>query len=325
MNPSSSRLLAGSQIQAGEPLPENFVSPAARLFFATRPAFLSVTLVGVLLGLACAYHDLGRIDPWTALMTLFAALAVHAGVNVVNDYHDSINGTDDANTDRIFPFTGGSRFIQNGVLSRNGTAALGYGLLAGVIPAGLLLMHFSGPGLLWIGLVGLIIGWAYSAPPLALNSRGLGELSAAVGFGCVVVGADYVQRHAWDSTPFAAGSSYALFVTNLLFINQFPDRAADLAVGKLHWVARLPPMHARWGYVLIAGAGGSVSVSGVARECLPPGALLALLALIPAAYAARGLFRYCETPRLLGNAIRATILATVVNGLVVAGALVMGP
>lgn len=305
-------------------MPGAFANRAAALFFSTRPAFLSVTLVGVILGLACAYHDLNRVDLWTGLLTLLAALAVHAGVNVVNDYYDSINGTDDANTDRIFPFTGGSRFIQNGVLSPRGTAALGYGLLAAVIPAGLLLAHLSGPGLLWIGLVGLIVGWAYSAPPLELNTRGLGELSVAIGFACIVVGADFVQRRAWDSTPFAAGLSYSLFVTNLLFINQFPDRAADRAAGKLHWVARLRPAQARWGYVLIAAASGSVLVSGVARRCLPDMALFGLLALLPAVYAAGELFRYCETPQRLANAIKATILAAVVNGVVIAGALVVG-
>jgi 1,4-dihydroxy-2-naphthoate octaprenyltransferase len=310
--------------QAGEPVPGTFANSASTLFFATRPAFLSVTLVGVLLGLACAYHDVGRVDAWTAMLTLLLALAVHAGVNVINDYEDAINGTDEANAERIFPFTGGSRFIQNGILSRRATAVLGYSLLAAVIPGGLLLVHWSGPGLLWIGLVGLLVGWAYSTPPLSLNSRGLGELSVAVGFACIVIGADYVQRRGWDSTPFAAGLSYSLFVTNLLFINQFPDRSADLAAGKLHWVARLQPVHARWGYVLVASAGGFGLISGVTRGCLPVEALAGLLAWVPAAFAARELFRYCEKPWLLANAIKATILAAVVNGVVGAGALVVG-
>jgi 1,4-dihydroxy-2-naphthoate octaprenyltransferase len=43
-------------------------------------------------------------------------------VNVVNDYYDHLNGTDAANVERIFPFTGGSRFIQNG-----GKAGTGHG------------------------------------------------------------------------------------------------------------------------------------------------------------------------------------------------------
>jgi 1,4-dihydroxy-2-naphthoate octaprenyltransferase len=44
------------------------------------------------------------------------------------------------------PFTGGSRFIQNGVLSEAETARLGWALLALVVPAGLWLAWQSGPG-----------------------------------------------------------------------------------------------------------------------------------------------------------------------------------
>jgi 1,4-dihydroxy-2-naphthoate octaprenyltransferase len=320
---STPRYATGSARQPGEPLPGAYPNRAVALLLATRPAFLTVTAAGVLLGVASSYFDLGRIDVVLLLCTLVLTLAVHAGLNVVNDYHDAISGTDDLNTDRIYPFTGGSRFIQNGVLSRATTARLGYALLALSIGGGLLLTMQAGVGLLWIGLAGVLAGWAYSAPPLALNSRGLGELAVAIGFGLIVVGTDYVQRHAWDSTPFAAGIAYGLFVTNLLFINQFPDRAADRVAGKLHWVARLEPTQARWGYVVIAAAAGFGLISGVARECLPRGALFGLLAWIPAAFAARELFRYCETPQRLAAAIKATILAALINGVIVGGALVL--
>jgi 1,4-dihydroxy-2-naphthoate octaprenyltransferase len=322
-SPSSLPRSAAVARQAGEPLPGAYPNAAVASLLATRPAFLSVTLAGVLVGLSGSYFDLGRIDAWAALVTLVLALAVHAGVNVINDYYDAINGTDDANTERIYPFTGGSRFIQNDVLSRAATARLGRTLLAFSVGGGILLTYHAGIGLLWIGLVGVLVGWAYSAPPLALNSRGLGELAVAMGFAAIVVGTDYVQRHTWDSTPFAAGMSYALFVTNLLYINQFPDRSADRAAGKLHWVARLPPVRARWGYVLIAAAAGSTLISGVARGCLPPGALVGLIAWLPAGFAARELFRHCESPRRLAGAIKATIVAAMMNGLGVSAALVL--
>jgi 1,4-dihydroxy-2-naphthoate octaprenyltransferase len=284
---------------------------------------LTVTLVSVVLGLTSAYHDLGHIDVGTGILTLLLALLVHAGVNVVNDYHDALNGTDGVNTERIFPFTGGSRFIQNGVLSERETALLGYALLLAVIPGGLLLALSSGWGLIPIGLVGLLLGWAYSAPPLKLNSRGLGELCVAAGFLGVVVGADYAQRGGWDSTPFAAGLPYALLVTNLLFINQFPDRSADLRAGKRHWVARLSPNRARWGYLLIGAANvWLLTTSVLVRACLPRSALLALVALVPGGFAAWQLWRHAETPARLAPAIKSTIVAALVFGLVLSGALV---
>ena len=85
-----------------------------------------VTGVGVLLGLAAAYYDFGRIDLFTASLTLLLALVAHAGINVLNDYFDALNGTDQRNVGRLFPFTGGSRFIQNGVLTVRQTRAFGY-------------------------------------------------------------------------------------------------------------------------------------------------------------------------------------------------------
>ena len=164
-----------------EPTLDALPNPFLRYFAATRPAFLSVTFVGCLLGLATAAHAGIALGPALATATLFFALVAHAGANVINDYYDAISGCDSANTERQFPFTGGSRFIQNEVLTLRQTARFGYGLLALVIAAGLWLSWHTGPGLLAIGAGGLLAGWAYSAPPLRLMSRGLGELAIAAG------------------------------------------------------------------------------------------------------------------------------------------------
>ena len=165
-----------------EPSPARYPSVFMRYLAATRPAFLSVTLVACVLGLATAYRAGLALDAVTALVTVLFALLAHAGVNVINDYHDGVSGADALNTERLFPFTGGSRFIQNGVLTLRQSARFGYGLLALVIPAGLWLSWHTGPGLLAIGAGGLLAGWAYSAPPLRLMSRGLGELAIAAGW-----------------------------------------------------------------------------------------------------------------------------------------------
>ena len=238
-------------MQPLEPTLSTFQNPFARYFAATRPAFLTASLMACLIGLAIAWHDGLAFDVPLALITLLFALLAHAGVNVLNDYYDALNGTDAQNTGRIFPFTGGSRFIQNGVLTLAQTRNFGFALLLGVALAGLWLMARSAPQLFYVGLAGLFIGWAYSAPPFRLNSRGLGELCVAAGFLAITAGTDFVQRKGFAAAPFIAGLSYALLVTNLLYINQFPDRTADTAAGKMHWVARLGVQHARWGYALI--------------------------------------------------------------------------
>lgn len=111
------------------------------------------------------------IDVGKALLTVLFALVAHAGANVINDYHDALSGADAGNDERLFPFTGGSRFIQNGVLSLRETRFLGYGLLAAVIPAGHWLTAHSAGGLIWIGLAGLLIACLFGASPATDRAR----------------------------------------------------------------------------------------------------------------------------------------------------------
>jgi 1,4-dihydroxy-2-naphthoate octaprenyltransferase len=306
---------------AHEPTLAALPSPLLRYFLATRPAFLAITLVGCVLGLATAVHAGIALHPDLALITVLFALVTHAGVNVVNDYYDALNGTDEINTQRIFPFTGGSRFIQNGVLTRRATALFGFALLAAVIPAGLWLVNHSAPGLLLIGAAGLFIGWAYSAEPLKLNSRGLGELCVAAGFALIVIGTDFVQRAGFAPLSIVAALPYALLVTAILYINQFPDRAADAAAGKRHWVVRLAPRQAAWGYALIVALAYAGLLGGVGLGRLPVAALAALAALPSSLQALRQLMLHADAPSQLAPAIRSTLLAAHAHGAILAAAL----
>ncbi|BBJ00062.1 1,4-dihydroxy-2-naphthoate polyprenyltransferase [Ferrigenium kumadai] len=307
-----------------EPTLDALQNPFARYVAATRPAFLTASLMACLIGLAIARHDGLAVDAALAAVTLLFALMAQAGTNVLNDYYDALNGTDARNVERIFPFTGGSRFIQNGVLTLAQTRNFGFVLLACVAAAGLWLMLASSPQLIYIGLAGLFIGWAYSAPPFRLNSRGQGELCVAAGILSITVGTDFVQRKGFAAAPFIAGLSYALLATNLLYINQFPDRKADTEAGKLHWVARLDVQHARWGYVLIVLLAYAWLLSVVALGWLPMLALLAFLALPLSVKAARLLLRHAAQPQQLGDAIKLTIAAMMAHGALLSLGLILG-
>jgi len=296
-------------------------NPVLRYFLATRPAFLSVTLIACFVGLGAAYHDGVALAVAKAIATFVFALLAHAGINVLNDYYDELNGTDRANTERVFPFTGGSRFIQNGVLTARETLTYGVALVGMVIVAGLWLTSVSAPNLIWIGAAGLFIGWAYSAPPLALNSRGLGELCVTTGFGLMVVGADFVQRGDFARVSTVAAVSYALLVTNVLYINQFPDWRADEGAGKRHWVVILGPQRARWGYVAIGGVAYGFLLWAAGAGLLPRLSLIALASGVLTAIAARDLLRYPDRPQLLVPAIKLTIGAAALHGLLLAAAL----
>jgi 1,4-dihydroxy-2-naphthoate octaprenyltransferase len=306
-----------------EPSCERLANPFARYLLATRPAFLTITFAGCLLGFATAVYGGAAFDWVRALVTLLLALLAHAGINVLNDYCDHLNGTDARNTQRIYPFTGGSRFIQNGVLTPRQVLGYAMALFAATIAGGLWLLSVAGAGLFWIGLAGLVIGWAYSAPPLQLNSRGVGEVCVAAGFLLIVAGADLVQRGTIAPMPWLAGMPYALLVANILYINQFPDREADRASGKLHWVARLQPVVAAWGYGVILMLAAGALTAAILLGALPRAAAGAFVAWIPALRAWGQLRRFAATPEQLAPAIKLTLLAAHALPLLLAATLLL--
>lgn len=304
-----------------EPTLDTLPHPLMRYFVAVRPAFLSVTFVGCLLGLATAALSGVTLDPLKATVTLLFALLAHGGANVVNDYYDAKSGCDAANDERVFPFTGGSRVIQNGVLSLQEAGVFGYALLAVVIPAGLWLTAVSGPGLIGIGLAGLLTGWAYSAPPFKLQSRGLGEYGITAAWLLIVVGSDFVQRHELSFAPIASGLGFALLVANVLYINQFPDVKADTQAGKRTLVVRLGVQRARWGYALIALLCYGWVLAMTLLGHLPVVALISLLPAVASFKAAQNLARHAAQPMQLVPGIKLTILAASLHGLLLAAAL----
>ena len=298
-----------------EPTLTALPTPLTRYFLAARPSFLLVSLGSCLVGLATAWSSGLPIDALRAIVTIVFGMAAQAGANVINDYHDSVSGNDAGNTERIFPFTGGSRFIQNGVLTERQTLAFATALFGATMAAGLWLVAVSGPDLFFIGAAGLFIGWAYSAPPLRLNSRGWGEACIWVAWMLIAAGTDYVQRGAPSALPWIASAGYALLVTNVLYINQFPDARADAAAGKRHWVVRLGVDRAARLYPAIGMLAYACLIAGVAAGALPATALVALLALPLTLKGAADLQRHRREVSRLAPAIQATIGAALAHAL----------
>ena len=118
-------------------------------------------------------------------------------------------------------------------------------------------------------------------------------------------------------------TAVGLLTANLLYINQFPDRKADIQAGKLHWVARLDPQTARWGYILIAGLAWLVFVVLVMVGLLPVTALVAMLPAILTFKAGNILIKHANHPQELTPAIQMTILAMLTHGALLSIVLVL--
>lgn len=289
---------------------------------ATRPAFLSITAVGVFAGAAHAWAGGATPAAATLLLVLAGAMLAHAGANVLNDLHDGRNGSDAANTDRVAPFTGGSRFIQDGIIAATAMHRLAWGLLAGAAASGLVLLALTDARLLVYGVAGLGLAAAYSAPPLALMARGLGELAVGAAWALVVAGTDFVlsgEVHpaiAWVAIPFGVQ------VMLVLLVNQVPDFRADAAVGKRNWVVRFGRRRAAGMYAVLLGAAYGVLATGVAAGGLPRWAAICLPLLPVQSLAVAAIARHHAQPAHLRKAIVLTLFSAHLFGLALALSLI---
>jgi len=204
-----------------------------RLFNATRPKFFPASVLPVLAGTAWGVAVADVFDAGIFLLALLATVCVHAGANVLNDVGDDAGGTDRQNDDRIYPYTGGSMFIQRGIMSANSMARLGISLLAVAACAGLLLLMMRGQMVLWFGLAGVLLAVLYSLGPVRLHSAGLGEAAVGVAFGVLpVVGAAWLQSGIIDMNVVLFSLPISAWVAAILLINEVPDIRADAATEK---------------------------------------------------------------------------------------------
>lgn len=284
----------------------------------TRPGFLGITVVAVLLGVAIAAACGHGPQPWTAGATLLLACLAHAAGNVLNDYQDALNGADAANTQGIHPYTGGSRLIQDRVVTPGQTREL-YRLLAFLLVAfGLLLAVWTSGWVIVLGLAGVLLAWAYSAPPLALMKHGMGEFAVALVWALVVIGADAVQRGSIFIIPVVTSVSYALLVANILLINGLPDAVADAKVGKRTLAVLLGPRGAALTYLLISTLAHGWLAGGVWLLYQPDPAIWGLISWPLSLAAFVLLWRHADQPHKLRPAIVLTIATTLLHGLAMA-------
>ena len=205
---------------------------------AVRLPFLTGSLMPVALvaALACWRGAWGGF--WYFLLTALGVAGLHTGGNLINDYYDSF-GSDPINR-FVTPFSGGSRVIQNQELEAETVRNMAYACLGLGVACGLALMYYGRPWVALFGLFGLAAAYLYSASPLQLMSKGLGELTIFLAFGPVLtLGAYYALTGRVTPEGFYIGLPLAFLITAILWINEFPDLEADAAAAKEHLVVRL--------------------------------------------------------------------------------------
>ena len=284
-------------------------------FLATRPAFLSISIVACLIGFSIAAKHL-EFSWGINLFCLILVLLAHAAANVGNDYFDSISGCDAKNVHRISPFTGGSRFIQNKLFTEAQIKRLSLAMYLATILGGLILSFMTTWHLIWIGIFGLMLAWAYSAPPLKFMCRGLwGELTIIAVWTLVVIGSAMLTEHVMTMESLIVGLPYGLMVANILFVNQIPDTEADRSVGKLTLAVNTTKEHLWLWYIVFSAIGCGILIAAIYLKLLPFVYSLPLLSLAITFTTAPQLSKGANDYDIMKKCIQKTILATHIFGL----------
>jgi 1,4-dihydroxy-2-naphthoate octaprenyltransferase len=233
-------------------------------------------------------------------------------VNVLNDYFDFHSGIDLATTPT--PFSGGSRVLPANELAPRSVLLGGVGFLVVGAAIGsyfLYSMAFS-PVLVAILAIVVVSVVGYST---VISHWTLGELAAGVNFGpLLIVGTYFIQTRQLSAQPLLVGTALGILVAGILYINEFPDTAADAKAGRNHLVIRWGKAKAASRFrVLIAGAYG-VIVIGVLAGLVTPLALISLLALPKAWSGTSVLIENHDGTAELIPGMASTVMATLLTG-----------
>jgi len=289
-----------------------------------RAPFFTASIVPVLVGTSLAFLHSGEWHWLIFLLALTGTVLIHAGANVINDYFDHLNGNDEANIDFVRPFTGGSRMIQEGLLTPNEVLGLSLACFTLGSAIGFYLVYRTGLLVLAFGIVGVLGGALYVAPRVSLVAHGIGELVIGINFGILpVIGSYYVQTGEVRWEALLVSLPIAVLIAAILFINEFQDYRADMAVGKRGWVVRLGRSKSAPVYTTLMVTWVLPIVAGVTLGVFP---LLCLAALLPVVVAAKAIMtarRHYDDPKALTPANGMTIICHLAVGLLLTATLVI--
>jgi 1,4-dihydroxy-2-naphthoate polyprenyltransferase len=193
--------------------PEGHVDPVSRWLVLTRAAVLPMTLTaGAVAGLLAVRHP--DFHWGWFLLALAGITLAHVSNNLMNDLFDTDVGLD---TDKYPRALYAPHPILSGMISRRRLAGAALAVNIVDLAIGLVLFAARGWPVLAFAFAGFFLSAAYTAPPLRLKKRGLGEPDVLVVWGPLMVGGTYFSATGdlpWE--VIAASIPYGLLCTTVL-------------------------------------------------------------------------------------------------------------
>ncbi len=246
---------------------------ASAYYEIARPFSMSASAMSVLAAGALAWMD-GLFD-WTLfLAALVGALCLHIGTNITNEIFDVRNGVDTITSPRA-----SQAILKGRVQEREAFALVGafFGIAA---LTGLYMFLERGWGVLAFGVVGLIAGYMYTAPPLEYKYRAAGLPLVFLMFGpLMTLGTYFVVAGAFSWAALIVSVPVGLLVTAILHGNEWRDIADDKRYGIGTLSSWMGGKRAYRVYVSLIVAAYIALALAVLFGWLPTETLLAMLSL----------------------------------------------
>lgn len=242
-----------------------------------RLPFLVLTPACVLLGFAAATWASGQANWLHFSIALIGAISAHISVNAFNEYFDFKSGLD-TRTQRT-PFSGGSGTLPAMPEMERPALIMAWATFALTATIGVYFLTIRGLALLPLGILGLIIIFAYTNwiirnPLLCLITPGLG-------FGTfMVMGTYFVLTGEYSWTALVASLISFFLVSDLLLLNQFPDVEADQSIERKHYPITIGKQRSARIYVAFLILAYISIIVGVFTNYLPITSLLGLITIV---------------------------------------------
>lgn len=196
-------------------------------FRVIRIRFLLSSVIAVCLGLAINWWQNQTIDVINAALTFAGVIALHASVDLLNDYWDFKRNID-TKTKRT-KFSGGTGVLPEGLLKPKEVYVAGVvALILGAV-IGSYFIFVNGLTIAIILAFAIVSIYFYST---RIVDSGLGEVFVAIKGTMIVLGTYFVQSSEIVTEPVLGGIVLGVLSSMVLFVNSFPDFDADKASGR---------------------------------------------------------------------------------------------
>lgn len=283
-----------------------------------RVRFVMASVIAASVGLSMAWWQTGTLDAVHAAVTVAGVLALHASVDLLNDYWDFRRGIDTMT--RRTKMSGGTGVLPEGLLEPSSVYRAGIGFLAAGAAVGCYFVLTHG----WViaALLGFAVVSIYFYSTRIVDS-GLAEVFVGIKGAMIVAGAFFIQTGGLGAGALLAGVTVGALSSAVLLAASFPDHDADKARGRrtLAVVAgRRRAASCFWAFPAVAC--GAV-VAAVASGAFPPVSLVVLAAVPLAVWSGAGLRRNCEQADSLVPYMAGTLYFARAAGVLLAASFVL--